>query len=347
MMVVLGIDAHKRTHTAAAADPVGRLVAAKTVVATSLGHLRLLQWAGQWPQRVWAVEDCRHVSRRLESELLAAGETVVRVPPKLMAQVRASARTRGKSDPIDALAVARAYLREPDLPLACLEGESRQVKLLVDYREVLVRERTQLENRLRWRLHELFPGYHLRPGSLGRYRVLDQIRGRLEAERGLVADLARREVERIRELTVEINQLETQIGGLIRRIAPTLLALPGCGVLSAAKLVAETAGVGRFKNRDAYAMWNGTAPIPVWSGDHQQHRLNRGGNRQANSAIHRIAITQIRWHPPAAAYIDRRLANHDTKREALRALKRRLSDTIYRALQNDSKPQNNTQPQAA
>ena len=162
-MVVLGTDAHKRSHTVVAADEAGVEVGSITVGATAEGHLKLVRWAAKWPERRWAIEDCRALSRRLEADLLKLGEQVVRVPPKMMAGVRRSARTRGKSDPIDALAVARAALREPDLPVAQLDGPSRELRLLVDYRESLVKDRTAAQNRLRWRLHELEPGYDPAP----------------------------------------------------------------------------------------------------------------------------------------------------------------------------------------
>ena len=158
-MVVVGADVHKRTHTFVAVDEVGRKVAEKTVQAITAGHAEAVRWARErfGAQVVWAIEDCRHLSARLERDLLTAGLQVVRVPPKLMAQTRASARTRGKSDPIDALAVARAYLREPDLPVASHDEVSRELKLLVDRREVLVAQRTSTINRLLWRVHELDP----------------------------------------------------------------------------------------------------------------------------------------------------------------------------------------------
>ena len=164
MMVTLGTDAHKRSHTVVAVDEVGAEIATLTVKATPQGHLRLVKWAAQWPKRRWAIEDCRALSRRLEADLLAAGERVVRVPPKLMAGARRSARTRGKSDPIDAWAVARAALREPGLPTARLDGPDREIRLLVDYRESLVKDRAAAQNRMRWRLHELEPGYDPPPG---------------------------------------------------------------------------------------------------------------------------------------------------------------------------------------
>lgn len=332
MMVVLGADAHKRSHTIVACDEAGAELGSITVAATGEGHLEAVRWAARWEMRRWAIEDCRHISRRLEADLLAAGELVVRVPPKMMAGQRRAARTRGKSDPIDALAVARAALREPGLPVAQLDGPSREVKLLVDYRESLVRERTALQNRLRWRLHELDPTWDPSPSSLDRYRILDEVEIRLRSYEGLVADLACREVRRIREITREANQLENQIASRVAEISPSLLELPGCGALTAAKLVGEAADIGRFHSRDAYAMFAGTAPIPVWTGNKTRFRLNRGGNRQTNAAIHRIAVTQLRIHPPAQQLVDRHMRNGKTKREALRILKRRLTDVVYRTM---------------
>jgi transposase len=336
MMVTLGVDAHKRSHTVVAVDEAGAVLGSVTVPATGSGHLRAVQWAARWAQRRWGMEDCRHLSRRLEGDLLAAGELVVRVAPKMMAGVRRSARTRGKSDPIDARAVALAVLREPGLPLARLDGPAREIRLLVDFREGLVRERTGLQCRLRWRLHELEAGWDPPAGSLDRYATLEEITGRLEAFAGVVAELARREVARIRELTVEANALEADIALRVARIAPSLLALVGCGALTAAKLVGETADVTRFSSRDAYAMFAGVAPIPVWSANSERFRLNRGGNRQINAAIHRVAITQMRIHPDARRLITKHMTAGKTKTEALRVLKRRLADVVYRALLQDT-----------
>lgn len=342
-MVTLGVDAHKRSHTMVATDEQGRQVGQVTVPATSAGHLRALRWAGRWPQRSWAVEDCRHLSRRLERDLLGASERVVRVPPKLMAAARRGARTRGKSDPIDALAVARAALREPGLPVAQLDGVERQVRLLGDHREDLVAERTRAQNRLRWHLHELEPGWEIPAGGLDRAVWLDAAAGRLAGHQGVVAEIATELVVRCRELTVRVKELERQLTRLVAPRAPSLLALAGCGALTAAKLVGETAGVGRFRSRAAFAMHNGTAPIPVWSGNHERHRLNRGGNRQLNAALHRIAVTQLRFEGAGRAYYQRRLALGDTKTEAIRALRRRLSDEVYRRLDADER-QRRTQP---
>ncbi len=248
-MVTLGTDAHKRSHTIVAVDTAGAEIGSLTVAATTDGHLRAVQWAAQYTKRQWAIEDCRALSRRLEADLLGLGERVVRVPPKMMARARSTARQAGKSDPIDALAVGRAALREPDLPVAQLDGPSREVRLLIDYRETLVHQRTGFQNQLRWRLHELEPGFDPPAGSLNRYCTLDAIDELITTHDSMVADLARRETARIRELTAEINQLERDITRRVTDLAPTLLAIPGCGALTAGKLIGEAADITRFKTR--------------------------------------------------------------------------------------------------
>lgn len=337
-MVILGIDAHKRTHTVVAIDEAGRELGTKTTkTTTTQAHLEMVRWADRFGgERRWAVEDCRHLSRRLEADMLAAGEVIVRVPPKMMAHARDAARTYGKSDPIDALAVARAALREPGLPTARLDGPTRELRLLVDHREDLVRDRTAHINRLRWHLHELDPSWDPAPKVLVRFKHLDATGARLEAIEGPVARIACDLVVRIRELTAAERALEREILVFVSRLAPALLSMPGCGGLTAAKIVAETADVRRFRSKDAYARHNGTAPLPVWSSNRVRHRLSRTGNRQLNASIHRIAVTQKRCHEDAKAYLERRMMNGNTKKEGLRALKRKLSDVVYRALLADA-----------
>jgi transposase len=334
-MVTFGGDCHKRTHTLVAVDDNGRELGTKTVSAVAAGHLEALRWASQWPERRWALENCRHLSRGLEADLLLAGEAVVQVSPKLMAGARRSAREWGKSDPIDALAVARAALRESELPVARLEGESREVRLLLDHRDDLVGERTRVQNRLRWHLHELEPNFDVPDRSLDRKVVLKQVEKVLAAHRGVAAGIAVELLERVRQLTERINELERQIRALVTRLAPNLLELDGCAALGAAKLIGETAGITRFKTPARFAMHNGSAPIPVWSGSPQRHRLNRGGNRQLNAALHRIAVTQIRLGGRGHEYIQRRRAGGDTKKEAIRALRRRISDEVFRRMWQD------------
>jgi len=337
-MVTLGIDAHKRTHTVVAVDQHGRQLATKTIGTNTKDHLGLLKWAEQFRDDeglLWAVEDCRHLSRRLERDLLRSGQAIVRVPPKLMAHVRDSARTYGKSDPIDALAVARAAQREPDLAVARLDGPDRDLRLLCDHRESLVNDRTRVICRLRWFLHELDPSWEPKARSLDRVRALQRVTDHITGLEGTVARLAHELIDQAITLTVKINELTVEITELASGMAPALLAIPGCGALTAAKILGETAGIDRFKSNNAYARHNGTAPMPVWSSNKARHRLSRTGNRQLNTALHRMALTQARWHPPAKAMIERRKAGGNSGREALRVLKRRLSDVVYAALQQD------------
>jgi transposase len=346
-MVTLGGDCHKRTHTLVAVDENGKELAHKTVPAVLAGHLDARRWASQWPERRWALENCRHVSRGLETDLLMAGEMVVQVSPKLMAGARRTGREWGKSDPIDALAVARAALQNGDLPVAHLESDSRDVKLLLDHRDDQVGERTRVQNRLRWHLHELEPAFEVPERSLDRKVVLNRVAKVLKGHHSVAADIAVELLQRVRQLTTRINELERQIGALVSQLAPSLLELDGCAALGAAKLIGETAGISRFGTPARFAMHNGSAPIPVWSGAHERHRLNRGGNRQLNAALHRIAVTQIRLRGRGHDYFEHRRAAGDTKKEAIRALRRRISDEVYRRMWEDHRCATKARAEAA
>lgn len=349
-MVVCGIDPHKSTLTAVTADELGRRLTQRTVGARRQDWLALLAWArGQAEQVLWAVEDGRGLAGGLIRYLLAAGQRVVLVPPKLMARARSSARTRGKSDPIDALAVARAALRENDLPVAHLDPGALDVRLLVDHHDTLVEQRTATINRLRWHLHDLDPALEATT-TLTSVRGQRQLADRLRAlPTGVRRDLAVELLTDITALTGRVRDLERRIGELVRPMAPTLLGLTGIGVLTAAKIIGETGGITRFPTSAAFAAHNGTAPIPVWTGNKPTFRLSRGGNRHLNAALHRMAITQLRHHPAARDYLDRYLQRrpHATRKAALRALKRHLSDIVYKALITDLASTNNELPAAA
>jgi transposase len=352
IMVVVGADVHKHTHTFVAVDQVGKQLGVLTVEATSKGHRRALAWARKAfveQEVVWAIEDCRHLSARLERDLLTAGQKVVRVPPKMMAQSRASARTRGKSDPIDALAVARAFLREPDLPVASHDEQSRELKLLVDRRESLVSTRTRTVNSLLWRVHELDPAHAPRPRSLDLPTHQQALRSWLATLSGIVAELALDELDDVIALTGRINALHKRITVLAGKAAPSLMAMPGCGALTAAKLVGESAGIGRFADEAKFARHAGVAPIPVWSGNTAGRvRMTRSGNRQLNAALHRIAVTQIRIDGALGkAYYEKKKSQGMSTPEALRCLKRRLARTVFNHLQTDHKAEPTCQPAAA
>jgi transposase len=337
-MIVIGADTHKVSHTVAAVDAAtGRVADDVTVRAKRRVFDDLLVWArGLGGERVWAIEDCRHVSGALERFLLARGEQVVRVAPKLMAGARRSARERGKSDVIDAVQIARAALREglDTLPIAQLAGPELDVRLLVDHRERLVGQRTALINDLRWHCHDLWPEYEIPGRALSSACWQQRVGGRLaRAAQTARVRVARDELRRVRELTRSIAALQRELAVLVTALAPQLLAEPGCGVLTAAKLLGEIAGIDRFTSDAKFARTCGVAPIPASSGRTDRHRLDRGGNRQLNCALHRIAVTKARLDPATAAYIARKRAEGKNRSEALRCLKRHLARRIYRLLQ--------------
>jgi transposase len=257
-MVLFGIDPHKDPHTVVAIDQAGRQLDQTRVAARTLGHGELVGWARmRWPDRLWAVEDCRHVSGRLERDLLAAGERVVRVPPRLMAGARQAVRVQGKSDPIDAVAVARAALREPTLPVAQHDQASWEVKLLVDHREHLVAERTRQINRVRWHLHQLNPDLEQATRRLpgpGLGRISAWLAQAADAASVVQVRICQAHVTAIQALGDQIGELDRQLRQRVAQQAPSLLSLPGCGPLTAAKLLAETAG------------WPGSALRPALPG---------------------------------------------------------------------------------
>lgn len=350
-MVVCGIDPHKSTLTAVTADQAGRKLTQRTLPARPDAWFTLLSWAhGQAEQVLWAVEDGRGLAGGLIRYPLAAGQRVVLVPPKLMARARRTARTRGKSDPIDALATARAALREDGLPTAHLDQNALDVRLLVDHHDTLVARRTATINQLRWHLHDLDPALEAATATLTSARAQTRLADRLRTLPGSVRhDLATELLADIIALSTRIRDLERRLGELVRPMAPALLGLTGIGVLTAAKIIGETGGITRFPTSAAFAAHNGTAPIPIWTGNTPTFRLSRGGNRQLNAALHRMAITQLRHHPAARDYLDRyrQRRPHTTRKAALRALKRHLSDIVYTALKTDMSSTNTQLPATA
>lgn len=332
-MIVIGVDVHKHSLTAVAVDQAGRMLDELTVAAADD---ELLAWASEiGNKRLWALEDCRQLTRWLERRLVEAGEELVRVPPKLMAPERRAGRTRGKSDPIDALAVARAALREPGLSRPRIDEQPfRELKLLVDHRDDLVDERRRAQQRLRWHLHQLDPSFAVPAKALDRPMHLDRV-GRWLARRHsevVQVRVARELVVRCRSLTRMIVELDRELEERTAETAPALLELPGCGALTAAKLLAEIGPIDRFQSDAQLARHSGVAPLEASSGRVQRHRLDRGGNRQLNAAFYRIAITQARVHPAARAYLERKQTEGKSRREAIRCLKRQLARVVFNTL---------------
>lgn len=333
-MIVVGVDPHKKTHTVVAVDPVGRKVSELTFPARLAGFEKMLVWARDLDeQRVFAVEDCRHVSGSLERFLLAHGEVAVRVPPKMMAGMRRGGRQYGKSDPIDALAVARASLREPNLPRAALEGEQLDVRLLVDHRDDLVAQRTAIIQRLRWHLHDLDATIEVPLRGFRSARELQRVGRRLARMTPTTrVRIARQLLASCRSLSKTIDALTAEISALVATVAPQLLEIPGCGVLTAAKLLGEIGQIGRFSSDAQLAIHAGVAPLPVSSGQSNRHRLNRRGNRQLNLALYRIVLSQARTHEPAKHYLERKQKEGKSRLESYRCLKRYIARQVFKAL---------------
>jgi transposase len=333
-MIVIGTDTHKRTHTAVAVVAgTGELADELTTSAVPRGFAEMLVWAkSRDRERIWAIEDCRHVSGGLERFLIARGEKVVRVAPKLMGTARKRTRSAGKSDSIDALAIARAALAEgpESLPYATVDEQALEIKLLLDHHDDLVTQRSDEQRRLRWHLHDLWPELELPSGCLDRQRWLSSISRRLgRTEQSTRAQIARELVVSIRARTRRIRELERELSVLIAQKAPQLLELPGCGVLTAARIVGEVGDVTRFGSDAKLARLAGIAPIPVSSGLRDRHRLDRGGNRKLNCAFHRLSVTQGRIHPAARDYLARKQAEGRTRMDALRCLKRHLVRRVF------------------
>jgi transposase len=335
-MLTIGIDPHKQTHTGVGVDPLGVQIGHRTVAARREGFGQLLEWGRKLDsERVWVIEDVRHVSGSFERFLIDRGETVVRVPPRLMAEARQGVRERGKSDPIDALAIARAALREgvDTLPTARLAGVELEVRLLALHRERLVDSRTRLINELRWQLHDLWPDWEIPKRVLIHPSWQTKIAQRLRRTASTVqVQVARDMIARVRELTRTITKLYEQLAELVKQVAPQLLAEQGLGVLIAAKLIGEIAGIGRFTSDAQLARISGCAPIPVSSGRTDRHRLDPGGNRQLNHAFHMLALTKILHDPRTAVYIAKQRRNGKTNKEAIRSLKRHLVRRVYHLL---------------
>jgi transposase len=338
-MMVIGVDTHKSSHAmAAVAATTGLLASERQIVASEDGHRQALSWAkGLDPERVWAIEDCRHVSRRLEQALIAAGERVLRVPPKMMGQSRRSEREPGKSDQIDARAVARAVLKEgvERFPAAFLDERALEIRLLGDHLADLVAERTRQINRLRWHLVDLCPELEasIPARRLDSAPALDRIARHLRREtRSARTRIALELVASIRAISLKAHASERELRSLICDYRPELLAEQGLGVLTAATLIGRTAGAERFPTDSHFARQAGVAPVPVSSGRKDRHRLDRGGDRQLNRALHVIAITRARIDPQTRAYLDRKRAEGKSNREALRCLKRHLARHVHRLL---------------
>jgi transposase len=338
-MIVIGADTHKRNHMLVAVEgQTGAVRGQLQIAASDAGALQALRFAvGLDEERVWAVEDCRHVSARMEAALIAAGERVIRVPASITSQSRKVSRQAGKSDPIDARAVALTVVRDgiESFPVAFTDAQAMEIRILSDYRDQIICERTRMINRLRWHLVTIAPELEAQLGqaSLRGPRIGARLSGQLARLTPTPQQrVARLLLKRISEIVREERQLFAELTSLINAHAPQLLAQPGCGTVTAAIIIGHTAGAQRFPTDGHFARHAGTAPVPASSGKTQRHRLHRGGDRQLNRAIHIIALSRAKTDPETRAYLARKHAEGKTKLEAIRCLKRHLARRIWRLL---------------
>ncbi len=330
-MAAIGIDTHKRTLAACAVDGVGAIVEERTFANDWAGIAELTTWAIRVaPGVTIGVEGSASYGAPAARHLVAAGLAVCEVPPHLSRRERDRSRRPGKSDPGDALAIARVTLREPDLPPVRLEDPSTELGLLLDAREDLVRAQTQARNRLHAHLVVLLPGYTAAAARLVRGPQLMVIEQALRPLVGVRAELARELLAEVRRLGRRAAEFEQLIRG--RVTDHPLLTLPGVAGLTAARLITETGDITRFRSSDAFAMLAGVAPIPASSGEVRRMRLNRHGNRKLNRALYTIAQSQALHHEPAKLYLARKRTAGKSRPEALRCLKRQLVRPVFQLM---------------
>jgi transposase len=330
-MATIGIDTHKATLAACAVDALGAAVEERTFDNDPAGHAALAGWARAVGAVRIGVEGSSSFGAAAARWLVSAGLEVREVPPHLSRRERIRTRRAGKSDPADALAIARVTAREADLPPVRLADRAEEIGLLLDAREDLIREATRTRNRLHADLLVLVPGYGGSVKNLVAERHRRTVGRRLRGLAGIRADLARGRLARLGRLMADARALELRIARMVE--GHPLLELSGIGALTAARLVAEAGDVSRFRSSDAFAMLAGVAPIPASSGQTHHVRLNRGGNRQLNRALYSMALVQATHHPPALAFMARKEAEGKTWREAMRSLKRHLARVVFRILQ--------------
>jgi transposase len=338
-VVMIGIDPHKASHTAVAIGAAEQSLGQLRVRASAVQAERLLGWARAWPERAWAVEGAGGIGHLLAQQLLAAGERVLDVPPKLAARVRLLATgDTSKNDPNDARSVAVAALRSPGVREVRQDDHAAVLKVWSKRHQDLGRARTQVACRLHQVLSELIPGGvpgQITAGQAGQILAAITPAGAVAAAR---RELAAELTEDLRGIDARIRDTRKKTAAAVRAAGTSLTGLFGVGPVIAAAVIGDIRHVSRFPNRDHFAAYNGTAPIEVSSGGRKIYRLSRRGNRRLNHAIHMAAVTQIRYrHSPGRAYYDKKLAEGKTRKEALRALKRQVSDAIFACLQADAR----------
>jgi transposase len=335
--VIIGVDPHKMSVTIEVLDHAERLLGSGRFATDQAGYAAMKRHVKQWPDRVWAVEGANGAGRPLTQRLVAAGEKVLDVPAKLAARVRLfDTGHNRKTDALDAHSIAVVAVRTPGLRRVADDGELEALRMLTDRRDELARQRVQTVNRLQRLLSELLPGQRKRDLSATQARAMlatvrprdiaGKTRRRMAAEE--VADLV--------VLDAKLKKSKAEIKAAVTDRGSHLMELFGVGPSGAGRILADVGDVARFPDRNRFASWTGTAPLDASSGEQNRHRLSRAGNRRMNHVLHIAAIVQIRHDTEGRAYYRRKLAAGKTPLEALRCLKRRLSDVVYRQLVADA-----------
>jgi transposase len=340
----LGVDTHKRTHVLVALDEAGRQLGTRTIANTPEGWAEALAWVRgkQQHQRRWGIENGGSLGKGFAQFLLAQGEAAVReVRPQRTAQYRRRGRTQDKTDHADALAIARLLLAEGEhLPTIQRDDVSTELRLLSDHRDNLLVDRTRLINQLHAQMLQIDPSYQAQSGALTARRGLLYCRDLTSREADGVTLtrllIVRQLVEQILRLEEDIATITAALGTRVRASQTPVLALCGVGEVIAARLIGELGLIPRVHSAAALAALAGIAPVAVSSGGRGGFRLNRGGNRQLNRVIHLMALSQRRCEPRAQAYYAKKRAEGKTRRAAMRCLKRRLVDVLYRCFTRDT-----------
>ena len=335
--VMIGVDPAKRSHAMAVLDRNEDQLAALQVVNDSAGYRDMLRLARRWPQRTWAVEGAGGVGVQLAQRLVADGESVVDVPPKLSTRARMFDVGHGrKNDPVDARTVAVVALRTKNLRVVVLDDERVAIRLLSERRADLVAARTATVNQLHQLLMELIPSGAPRKLTAAKAKALlatvrpREVAGR--TRRQLAADL----IDDVSGLDKKLTDLDRRLKAAVVATGTTVTKIKGVGVVTAAVILGEVGDVRRFPSKHHFASYTGTAPLEVSSGEAlNKHRLSRAGNRKLNHALHIIALSNARTDDRGRAYYARKLAAGKGKKGALRCLKRRLSDAVFRQLVDD------------
>jgi transposase len=335
--VIIGMDPHKRSATIEVINDREKVLAQGRFGTDHDGYQTMLKMGRQHRDRIWAVEGCNGIGKHIAQRLVADGEAVIDVPAKLSARARVFDTGQGrKTDPVDAHHVAVAAMRSKGLRQVAIDDTTVALRLLVDRRDGLGHARTDLLNRIHKLLLELLPGGAKKYLSAAQARaLLNTIR-----PRDLVGRTRRRLASELITELVQVDKktkaADKELRELVEATGSSLQDLHGIGPSGAARLIGDVADISRFASRGHFASWNGTAPLDASSGDQERHRLSRAGNRRINRALHIMAVVQLRHDTEGRAYYRRRVAAGKTTMEAMRALKRRLSDVVYRQMVADA-----------